>query len=375
MLLSRSHSDRIAIAGLMKKRANKTGGAIVFLAIVPFSVNASAQTGNWTTPVSGYVYDSINRSIRPVAGSIGAALLGPSVAGGIDSLSVAPNQKSALAESNGLTVWIPDLSAAEAFQSLDRVPLAQQTFWAADANQAAILKSRAQIVWLTNLSSRPVPLSSWNLESYNPTVSTSLTSADARRIGSRRQQTVWSLLAADSSANQVLLVSRTGENWQIWLTSSTVPPMNIPFSGHPVAAAFAPGSSGVYVADALNHQIVQIQNLEATPVFTTVVFSDVYVKDPSALVMSSDGNRLFVADRADCVIRVFDVSARSSGSAASVSPIAELPSGAVPASLTSFAPDRFLMNAGDVGRQFVNEPFYFLTTNVPATISFVPRGQ
>jgi hypothetical protein len=293
---------------------------------------------------------------------IGAALLGPPVASGIDWLSVAPNRTSALAESNGSQIWIPDLSAAGTSQALSRIPLAQQAFWATDASQAVILAAGAQLVWLTGFNSGPVSLSNWNLESYSRAGSTR---AETARTRSPRPEAVWSLLAADSAADQVLLTLYNGEIWEIWLASSTVPPVRIPFSGHPVAAAFAPGTGGVYVADAALHQIVQIQNLRTTPVQTTLVSSEVYIKNPTAAALSADGNRLFVADGTDSVIRVFDLA----GDAAL---LAELPSGAVPVSLTAFATDRFVVNAGIIAS---GQPFFFLDTGVQAKVSFVPRGQ
>ncbi len=356
-------------------RVHQTPAAWALLGLVLFTGNAVAQTVTSVAPSGGYVYDANNRSIRSVTGLIGAAVVGPSVADGIDWLSVAPNQKSALAGRSGSTVWIPDLSVAGTSQVLDRVPLAQQAFWAADASQAVVVTTGEQLIWLTGFNSVPVPLSSWNLELYNRGGSANSTTEAPVRVGSRRPQTVWSLLAADSAANQVLLLSQTMGYWQIWLASATAPPLNIPYSGHPVAAAFAPGAAGLFIADAANHQIVQIQNPDTSPVFTTIVSSELLVNDPAAIALSADGTRLFVADRTDSVIRVFDVSGSGSSGAASVSPMAELPATALPVSLTSFAPDRFLMNAGNDGPGSADQPFYFLDTGVPGGISFVPRGQ
>jgi hypothetical protein len=317
---------------------------------------ADAQSATWTAPSSGYIYDSINRSIRPVTGFIGSAVLGPSVADGVKSASIAPNQKSALAEQDGSQVWIPDLSQAATSQALDRFPLALQVFWAADTTQAVVLAAGSRVVWLTNLSATPVPLSSWNLESYSPTVA---------RPRLPEREPVWRILAADSSANQVLLSLNSESGSQIWLASSTVPPLRITFSGQPVAAAFAQGTGGIYLADAVGHRIVQIQNLQTTPVFTTVLTSEEYLSNPTALALSSDGQRLFVANQSDSTIRGFNL---STGSA--VVPIAVLPVGTAPVSLTVFAPDRFLINAG-----VTSQAIYFLDTGVPAGVSFVPRGQ
>jgi hypothetical protein len=333
------------------------------LGLVLYSGTATAQTGTWTPPFSGYVHDAINRSIRPVTGFIGAAVLGPSVADGIDWVSMAPNQKSALAERNGSRIWMPDLSLAGTWQNLDRTPLARQAIWATDSSRAVILAEGAQVFWLDIINSVPVPESSWTLERYSRIGSPR---PQPLRIGLGRDETVWSLLAADSSADKVLLASRTGENWQIWLASTTLPPLRIPFSGHPVAAAFAAGAGGVFVADAASHSIVRIQNLEMAPVLTSVFSSEVYVNDPAALVLSSDGNRLFVADRTDKMIRVIDLSGNLK---------AELPSDVAPVSLTNVSPDRFLVNAGQDAGHDAGQPLYVLDTGVIAKVSFVPRGE
>jgi WD40 repeat protein len=321
---------------------------------------AAAQTGTWASPSSGYVYDFSSRSIRSLTGFIGSAVVGLSVADQVDWLSIAPNQSFAMAEQNGSLIWIPNLSAASTSHVLSQVPLARQAFWAADSSQAAILAAGDRLVWLTNFSSGPVPVSTWNLAPPGR----------GREVVRRglRQEAVWTLLAADSSADQVLLALHTGESSQLWLASTNVPPQAIPLSGNPLAAAFAQGNGSAFVADAAGHRIVQIQNLASNPIVTTVVSSELYVNDPAAMVVSADGNRLFVADHADNVIRVFDLRGSTDGGLA---PIAELPTSTAPISLTAFAPDRFVLNAGGSSDQ----PVFFLDTGTTPKLSFVPRGQ
>jgi hypothetical protein len=340
MSFFRSYSVRIALAGL---------GLILH----PGTVNS--QTGTWTVPASGYVLDSVSQSIRPVQGFVGAAVLGSSVFGEIDWASLAPNQKSALAERNGFLIWIPDLAAPERWQTLDRLPEVQQAFWAADASRAALLTKGDQLIWLTNFNSAPVPLSTWNL-------------VRSGRPGLPREQVAWTILAADSAADKVLLAARTGQTWNLWLASASEPPVKIRFSGHPVAAAFSPKDGGVFVADAVSHRIVQIQNAGTTPILTDLISSELLLKDPAAMVLSADGNRLFVADHTDKMIRVISSGAGGTGPAAL---LAELPTDTAPDSLTILAPDRYILNADDTGSQ----PLFLLTTGPVSGVSFVPRGQ
>jgi hypothetical protein len=290
------------------------------------------------------------------------------VATGIDWASLAPNQTSALAQQNGSQIWIPDLSAAGTFQVVDRIPLALQAFWAADSSQAAILTEGGELVWLTNFSSGPIPVSTWNLKSYGPAGLVQSGSGrsgegEAVRSGSSRSSAIWSLLAADSHADQVLLAVHTGEIWQLWFASSTVPPQNIPFSGRPAAAAFSPGAGGIFVADAAGHQVVQIENPDTNPVVASVISSAPYVNELAALAVSSDGKRLFIADHSGSAIRVFDLSAGG--------PVAELPTSAAPVSFTAFSQDRYIVNTGGSAAQ----PIFFLNTGVPSNMSFVPGKQ
>ncbi len=334
-----------------------------FLCLVISTGFALAQPPTWTAPSSGYIYDSIGRNIVPVTGFIGSAVAGPPVASGIDKVSVAPNQKSALAVKNGSLIWIPDLSTPSTFQPLNRIPAIQQVFWSADSSQAAVLASGPELLWLNNFSSGPVAISTWNLRSYSTSSASDAAHAQLVRTGHPPEDAAWSLLAADSAANRVLLTSHVGETWQIWLASSTVPPANIPFTGTPVVAAFSPTNGNVFIADTAGHQVVQIQNLNTNPVLTAVVSSPLYVNNPVAMVLSSDGNRLFLADHTDSVIRVFNLSG------ASLAPMLELATPVAPVTLTPFAADSFVMNAGSI------RPAFFLETGVAPRISFVPGAR
>ena len=342
--------------------------ASAFTVLTLFAASSTAQTGSWSVPSSGYVFDSIARNVRPVSGFVGSAVLGAPVATGIDWASIAPDRKSSLVEMNGSLFWIPDLSASATSQALDRVPLARQALWSADASQVVILSNGGQLDWVNNFGADPVPLSTWNLGS----ASRIRRGADGQvRAGSTPEKAVWSLLAADSAADQVMLSFNSGESSQLWLASSTAPPVRIQFAGTPVAAAFTPDAGGVFVADAAGHRVVEIQNLRTSPLPETVISSALYVNDPSALAVSSDGNRLFVADKTDDVIRVFDLTAAQ---ASSVSPELELATSTVPESLTAFAQDRYLMNAGNAGAR-TGDPLYFLDTGVSVRVAFVPRGE
>ena len=367
MAFSRSYSARIAVATRVvhcTRRMLAVCGMVTLALCVGI---AHAQSGTWTAPSGGYFYDSTNRSIRSLTGFIGSAVQGPAVATGIDWASLAPNQTSGLAQQNGSQIWIPDLSAAGTFQAVNRIPLALQAFWAADSSQAVILTEGGELVWLTNFSSGPIPVSTWNLKSYGAGSGQSGSGrageAEAVRSGGPRSSAIWSLLAADARADQVLLAVHTGEIWQIWFASSTIPPQNIPFSGRPAAAVFSPGAGGIFVADAASQQVVQIENPDTNPVVASVISSAPYVNELAALAVSSDGKRLFIADHSGSAIQVFDLSAGAA--------MAELQTSAAPVSFTAFSQDRYIVNTGGSAAQ----PIFFLNTGVPSNMSFVPGKQ
>lgn len=344
---------------------------IFMAAPVGFVLNPGAvraQTGAWTAPCGGYVYDPAARAIQPVVGLIGAASVGSPVALGLDWASLAPNQKSALAGKNGSAVWIPDLAAAASLQTVEGIPAVRQVLWAADSTRAVVLTSDSRLFWLTGFDSSPVPLAIQDLDGASRESSgrTGRAAPETARIGLPRRNTVWRLLAADSSAGQALLVSHAAGTRRLWLASSASPPRPIPFPGLPSAAVFVPASSAAFAADAAGHRIVRIDNMDASPSFTTLVSSAVYVDDPAAMALSADGDRLFLADRADRAIRVFD--SRTGGA-----PGEELSTAAPPVSLTLSTTDRFLINEGAAPP--AGQPFYFLTTGNPAKVLFVPREQ
>jgi hypothetical protein len=322
------------------------------LALATHPQVVAAQSVNWTAPSSGYLHDHANHTIRPISGFVGAAVLGAAVLEGVDWASMAPDQRSALTLRDGLQVWIPNLASSDAPRRLDLVPEIQQVFWAADSRQMALLVKGPQLIWLLDSPDLPVPVSAWNLQNPDDMLNS---------------QTSWRLLAADTAADKVLLVSRTRDIERLWLASRGLAPFQLEFSGSPAAAAFTL-DGGVFVADAIAQRIVSIRNLEGNPVQAAVLAAELSLKDTAALAVSADGQRLFVADRADRVVRVFGLSGGNL--------IAECPTDWAPESLTRVGVDRFLVgtSASDV-RASTHQPYLFLDSGTAFRISFVPRAE
>jgi hypothetical protein len=307
-----------------------------------------AQALRWNAPSTVFVHDSVGKTIRPLLGIVGSSYPGPVLLDGVDWASFALNHQSALLSRGGVLAWIPDLSAPDlaanfSTYSLLGVPQPQQVMWAADSTRAAVLVAGVpQLVWLVAFDGSPRVEASWDLDG---------------------SQTNWSLLAADSSARRALLAAQQGDVWRLWLASPTQAPVLIDGFTKPAAAVFAQGGTIAFVADAASHQVVRISGLNSKPVVAPIVVSDTYVADPVGIALSKDGSRLFLADGAGKMIRVF---LTVTGALSS-----ELPLQMAPQSLTATSSNSFLLG----GRDRKDQPFYFLDTRADGRVSFVPVGQ
>jgi len=325
-------------------------GVTIGLAGVIIQGQLWAQTPAWSIPSDGFVYDSPTGSIRSVVGLGGSAYLGPSLLSGLDSAFLAPNQHSGLVVRNGSLLWVADLLAPDNSQSLDSAFRPQQVFWSSDSSRAAILTPGNRLIWLTNFGSSPTREAGWVLKSSG-------------RSGVAAERPHWNLLAADSSAGNVLLAFGTATESELWFASASSPPVLVPWTGRAVAAVFTSGKTAAFVLDAATNQIVRIENFVATPTVTMVLSSEPYLSGAVGMALSADGGRLFVADGAGHAVRVFD-----SGAGAL---LAELPAEASPASLVAISPTRFMLN-GNAG---ASQPLFFLDTLQPARVFFIPRGE
>lgn len=307
-----------------------------------------AQAPLWNAPSTVYVHDAVGKTIRPLMGIVGSSYPGQVLLDNVDWASFALNHKSALVYRAGILAWVPNLCALNlsddfASYSLLNVPLPQQVIWAADSTRAvALVAGSPRLVWLGQFDASPRIVASWDLDS---------------------SQTHWYLLAADSSANQALLASQSGDAFQLWLVSQTKAPVKIAGFSRPVAAVIARGGSTAFVADAATHQILLVRGLNASPAVAPFVVSEQYVADPVGLALSSDGTRLFLADGSNKVIRVFQANTGVLG--------AELPLQTAPLSLTTLSTSSFLLD----GRTQKEQPFFLLDTRADGKVFFVPAGQ
>jgi hypothetical protein len=332
---------------MLKTLRELRGGAIAAF----IAASLGAQTPSWNLPASGYVYDSVAGTIRPVLGFPGSSYAGPAVLKGVAWASVAPDGRAALTVQQDRLWWTQDLSDANIPPvGIDAIDSVADCRWSADASSAAVLSSRtATVTWLSG-----------------PRVTNSLR-LPALRVTNRRQlpareDAAWTLLAADGHADSVLLASNARGVWTLWLASPNNPPVNLGPAQHPVAAVFALRSALVYVAESGVPRVSRIRFQEGAPA-EPVLGTDDGIQSLSGLALSADDQQLFAADRSARVVRVYDLVSRQAGDSLPLteSPGALLPSGS----------GRFLVNS----RERSDAPLLLLDISGPPRVWFVPMGS
>jgi len=211
---------------------------LLMLAGSAFSLSGQ-QT--FSGPASGYVFDSVEGSIRPVLGIPGAAYLGsqPGLPSGQlwNLVSVAPNGKRALAVS-GLSVnLIPDLSQPGSFNSIAQVPgPISRIVWSGDSTAAAIWSVTAgQLQRITALDSTPLVHDPIDLSALLGTLSGWNLSPDGRYVA---------------------LSSPASGTASVYLSDSDGAPLPIASLTSPGAVAFSADGASLFVFNGPKRQIL-----------------------------------------------------------------------------------------------------------------------
>jgi len=159
----------------------------ILVALAASALSLSGQS-TFSGPESGYVFDSVDHSIRAIVGIPGAASLGsqpgsPPVPPW-DSVSVAPNGKRALGVRGFSVNLIPDLSQPASAASIAQTagPISR-IVWSGDSATAAIWSPAAgQLQRITGLDSAPVVHDAIDLTALAGTLSGWSLSPDGRYI-------------------------------------------------------------------------------------------------------------------------------------------------------------------------------------------------
>ena len=194
-------------------------------------------------PASGYIFDSVEHSIRAIVGTPGAAYLGsqpgsPAVPPW-DSVSVAPNGKRALGV-RGLSVnLIPDLSQPASGASVAQAagPIAR-IVWSGDSTTAAIWSPAAgQLQRITGLDSAPVVHDAIDLTALAGVLSGWSVSPDGRYIA----------LSSPASATA-----------SVYLSDRDAAPVSIGSLADPGAIAFSVDGASLFVFNRSERQILLV---------------------------------------------------------------------------------------------------------------------
>ena len=111
----------------------------LFLALF-LSVLLPLMAQTLSGPVAGFVFDTEQRSIRPVLGVAGSAYAGGALVGGLDQAAVSPDGKMALIAREGGLYLIRNLGAGMPEPQLlaENVGVIDEMVWDADSSAAAI---------------------------------------------------------------------------------------------------------------------------------------------------------------------------------------------------------------------------------------------
>ncbi|HLY20651.1 MAG TPA: hypothetical protein VKR61_25665 [Bryobacteraceae bacterium] len=312
-----------------------------------FAFGAFAVAG-WTQPsagvsgpVTGFVFDRAAGAVRPMLGIPGAAYLGSGVATGLGAAAVAPDGSTALAvQLAGKLVIYTGLrnASAKASSLTGGIAAADHFAWAADGSAAAVYSSATrQGQVLTGMATSPVA---------GPPIDLS---------GLPGQVTA---LAFDGKR---LIAAVSGDSGGIFMVSGSSSAQRIAQTAGPSAVALA--GSSLYFADSQSQEIWQVQSYATAPA-AALFAKDSSINSPVGLQVSTDGQRILVANAGNRKLAVYDIATRS--------PVQSIDLAFTPTRLDRFGDESvFLLNTGGQG------PVYVVRDGGAgkAAVFFVPAPQ
>ena len=285
-----------------------------------------ANGADLSGPVSGAVFHSGSRSIRPILGVPGSAYLGDSIASGLDAAAVSPNHKLAIAIRNGQGVVFTGLDAASPAEAeVDAIPGADKLFWSSDSTVAGLYSSKSGEV------------QTWR-------------NGEMRKAESISGNVL--ALAVDGAGRVYAGVEGDG----VYVLIGSAPARLLSRAQRPSAISIA--KDDLFFADRSRGEILRIQNYpDATG---AVVFAS-GVADPSGLALSQDESTVLVASAENKTVTAYRL---DSGATAF-----ELFLDFEPSGLSRISDSIFRLNEDSAGT-----PLQILSnTNTPA-VYFVPAG-
>ncbi len=274
---------------------------------VAFAAVAFAQPVRLSGPAAGYIFDEHSRSLRPVIGFAGAALLGRPAGAPAHFASSAPGGAWLFAARGEASCFVRIMPSGESSEHCDPALIAavDRVAWSHDARWAVLESSdrgMIQRVALSESSMEPLP----PLESRLTVLAVS---PDGRQI-------------VTGGPGELAIVSETG---------ALTRPADLKA---PVAAVFSRDGRTLYVADKASGRVVSFRDGSRWLEFPS--------GGPAGLALSSDDELLFVLDGE--LVRLFDT---RSGNVAS-----EIALDAAAASLELVREDLFLLRGAAGTRRY-----------------------
>lgn len=276
-------------------------------------------------PVSGIVFDSQARSLRPVVGVPGAAYLGDELAGGLDFASVAPGGKMALAVQGGVLFLVRglDQGSAELTQVAGAIESVDRAAWSGSA--AAVYSSvSGQVQILRSLDSE------------------AQAGAPALVAGK-----LIALVAGDSAAAFVT------EDGAVYAAAGDTPRMIAQIAKPGALAAAGPD---LFVTDRERNEVLRVANFAEAG--DAALFTNA-IADPVAVAVYR--GRLFVASGSERAIAVFDAATGAMSTRIDID--------FEPSRMEGMSGSLFLLNTGGA------EPLQLLDAAQAPAVYFVPASR
>lgn len=278
-------SNRINIDGfgvIRVKIGLMSGRILSILGLISLPLLLGGQQSQITGPVSGYVFDTSARALRPVLGIPGASLFGSPVDFGfpVASVAVAPRQDAAFVTAADGTLHLFRFQAnAPADLNFNGLANAPERVVFSPSGTAAALYRAGSVQIVSGLPDSAGIAATLAL----PAAPDSLALSDDGTA----------LLVA--SGNTIELYSGAADLGMVTSTAG------------PSLAAFAPSSHDAAIVDRAGAGIVLFRNLTGTVAPQPLAASDDTIRSASALAFSNDGQQLLLTTSGSQAVATFDL--------------------------------------------------------------------
>jgi hypothetical protein len=308
------------------------------IALVVFCGAAAAQTGSFSAPVAGYVFDSAAQALRPVLGIPGAATLGAPINSSysLTAAYVAPKLDSYFGiASDGSVHWFSISSGVFQEGAVSGLAASPERVVFSPSGTAAALFANGQAQLLTGLPSTPSIAGTISLDTRE--------TQRARRVAP-------ALAVSDDGAYMLAAM-----NGSVQLAGKNGVARPVIQTGSAAVVAFAAGGHDAVIA-APGAGAILIRDVPGTAVQTPLASDGPAFTSPAGIGFSADSSHVFLASASAQTVSAFDLSGNRTDMPCSCSPAELTPMGGS-FRLTELASDPlWLLDAGATGPRVVFVP-------------------